>query len=124
MFASVAGEVAVMAVDHRQAGAHVAREIEGGDTGTKREGCEGVPKIVDPPEGLDADGELSWSPLAGAKVVQVEVAAALTRKDSRDSPSARSRSRASIALVWSGTARRLASVFGSLSSRLVNERRT
>ena len=37
-----------VAVDHGQAGAHVAGEIEGGDAGTEREGGEGVPKIVDP----------------------------------------------------------------------------
>src|SRR5215204_266062 len=36
MFASVAGEVAVVAVDHGQAGAHVAGEVEGGDAGTER----------------------------------------------------------------------------------------
>jgi hypothetical protein len=35
---SVAGEVAVVAVDHGQAGAHVAGEVEGGDAGTEREG--------------------------------------------------------------------------------------
>ena len=35
VFAAVAGEVSVVAVDHVQAGAHVAGEIEGGDAGTK-----------------------------------------------------------------------------------------
>ena len=50
MVASVAGEVAVVAVDHRQAGAHVAGEIEGRDAGTEREGREGVAQIVDAPE--------------------------------------------------------------------------
>jgi len=34
VFAAVAGEVSVVAVDHVQAGAHVAGEIEGGDAGT------------------------------------------------------------------------------------------
>jgi hypothetical protein len=48
MFASVAWEVAVVAVDHGQAGAHVAGQIEGGDACTEREGREGVPEIVDP----------------------------------------------------------------------------
>jgi hypothetical protein len=37
MLASVAGEVAVVAVDHGQAAAHVAREVEGGDAGTEGE---------------------------------------------------------------------------------------
>src|SRR5512133_2571206 len=45
MFASVAGEVAVVAIDHGQAGAHVAGEVEGRDAGTACEGGEGVPKI-------------------------------------------------------------------------------
>jgi len=49
VFASVAGEVPVVAVDHGQTGAHVAREVEGGDAGTESEGCEGVSEIVDPP---------------------------------------------------------------------------
>ena len=34
MFAPVAREVAIVTVDHRQAGAHVAGEIEGGDAGS------------------------------------------------------------------------------------------
>jgi hypothetical protein len=46
------GEVAVMPVDHGQAGAHVAGEVEGGDAGTEREGGEGVAEIVDPSRGL------------------------------------------------------------------------
>jgi hypothetical protein len=46
--AAVAGEVAVVAVDHRQAGAHVAGEVEGGDAGTKGEGGEGVAQIDRP----------------------------------------------------------------------------
>jgi hypothetical protein len=41
MFAPVAGEVAVVAVDHGQAGAHVAGELEGGVASTEREGGEG-----------------------------------------------------------------------------------
>ena len=53
VLASVAGEVAVVAVDHGQAGAHVAGEVEGGDAGTEREGREGVPQIVDPAQRLD-----------------------------------------------------------------------
>ena len=42
VLAAVSGEMAVMAVDHRQAGAHVARKLERGDAGTKGEGREGV----------------------------------------------------------------------------------
>jgi hypothetical protein len=39
-------------VDHGQAGAHVAGEVEGGDAGMEREGGEGVAEIVDPSRGL------------------------------------------------------------------------
>ena len=51
--AAVFGEVAVVAVDHCQAGAHVAGEVEGGDAGTKRECRQGVAEIVDPPDRVD-----------------------------------------------------------------------
>jgi hypothetical protein len=71
VLASVAREVAELPVDHGQAGAHVAGEVEGGDAGTEREGGEGVPKIVDPAQRLDAGGELCGLPLAVAEVVQV-----------------------------------------------------
>src|SRR6266545_2335693 len=77
MFASVACEVAVVAVDHGQACAHVAGQIEGGDACTEREGREGVSKIVDPAHRLDPGGTLCGLPLAVAEVVQVEVAAPL-----------------------------------------------
>jgi hypothetical protein len=56
VLAPVAGEVAVVAVDHGQAGAHVAGEVEGGDAGTEREGGEGVSEIVDPARRLDPGG--------------------------------------------------------------------
>jgi hypothetical protein len=52
VLAAVAGEVAVVAVDH-QARAHVAGEVEGGDAGTEREGGDGVSEIVDPARWLD-----------------------------------------------------------------------
>ncbi len=83
VLASVAGEVAVMAVDHGQAGAHVAGEVEGGDAGTEREGREGVPEIVDPAQRLDPGGTLGRLPLAVAEVVEVEVAAPLGREEQR-----------------------------------------
>ncbi len=74
--ASVTGQVTVMAVDHRQACAHVTGQIEGGDAGTEREGRKGVAEIVNAPEGCDPDLELGRFPFAVAEVVQVEVAAA------------------------------------------------
>jgi len=75
VLAAVAGEVAVVAVDHGQACAHLAGEVEGGDAGTEREGGEGVAQIVDAPERFDSGGSLGGFPVAVAKVVQVEVAA-------------------------------------------------
>lgn len=83
MLAPVACEVPVVAVDHGQAGAHVAGEVEGGDAGTKREGSERVPEILDPPQRVDADGTLSRPPLVRAEMVHVEVATALTWKHQR-----------------------------------------
>src|SRR6266545_564751 len=77
MLASVAGEVAVVTVNHRQARAHVAREVERGDAGTEGEGGKGVSEIVDPAQWLDPGRELRRLPLSVAEVVQVEVAAPL-----------------------------------------------
>src|SRR5262245_27227775 len=83
MLASVAGEVAVVAVDHRQAGAHVTREVEGRESGTERESCEGVPEIVDPPQRPNTCSLLGRAPLERAEVVDVEVAASLAGKQQR-----------------------------------------
>jgi hypothetical protein len=79
----VAGEVTVVAVDHGQACSHVAGEIEGGDAGTKREGRERVPQIVDPAQRRDPGGLVRRLPVAVAEVVQVKVAAAHGRKHER-----------------------------------------
>jgi hypothetical protein len=78
--------VAVVAIDHGQAGAHVAREVEGRDAGTKREGGEGVSEIVDPARWLESGCELRRLPLAVAEVVQVEVAAPLGGEHERVLP--------------------------------------
>ena len=76
MIAAVAGEMAVVAVDQRQAGAHVAGEVEGGDAGTKREGRKCMAKIVDAAERRYPGGPLGGFPVAVADVVQIEVSAA------------------------------------------------
>src|SRR5947209_9438193 len=73
---AVFGEVPVVAVDHRQAGAHVAGEVEGGDAGAEREGGEGVPEIVDAADWVDPERALGGLPVAVTEVVQVEVPAA------------------------------------------------
>jgi hypothetical protein len=74
--ASIAREVPVVAVDHCQAGAHVAGEVEGRDAGTQREGRERVPEIVDAADRCDPGCELGGLPLAGAEVVEIEVGTA------------------------------------------------
>jgi hypothetical protein len=68
VLAPVASEVAVVAVDHRQTGSHVAREVEGGDAGTEEEGRERVPKIVDPAKRRDPGRLLCRPPFAGPEV--------------------------------------------------------
>jgi hypothetical protein len=78
---AVAGEVAVVAVDHRQARAHIAGELEGRDAGTECKGRERMPKIVDAPERVDPDRKLGGLPVAVAEVVQVEVAAIERREE-------------------------------------------
>lgn len=118
VLAAVAREVAG---HYGQAGAYVAGEVEGGDSGTKSEGRKRVPEIVDPAARRDSHGELRRPPLEGPEVVDVEVAAAVARKEQRRVVVRRY---AFESVERPGTARRLASVFGRLSSRRVKERRT
>jgi hypothetical protein len=79
VFASVAGEVAVVAVDHRQAGAHAAGEVEGGDAGTEGDGGEGVSEIVDPAQRLCPCRVLCRLPVVVAELCRSEVAAPARR---------------------------------------------
>jgi hypothetical protein len=81
VLASVAGEMAVVAVDHQQARAHVAGELERRDSGSKRKGGEGVAQVVDPPHGLDAGLELRGLPVTVTEVAKVEIAASRRGKD-------------------------------------------
>ena len=71
MLAPVVGEVPVVAVDHQQTRAHVAGEFERRDSGSKREGGEGVAEVVDPSYGLDAGFELRGLPVTVPKVAKV-----------------------------------------------------
>ena len=124
VLASVACEVAVVAVDHGQAGAHVAGEVEGGDAGTEREGREGVSEIVDPPERFDPRCELCGFPLAVAEVVQVEVAAALGREEQRGSAARLAAGRARRARSPAAVPRAARLSLRALEPPFVNERRT
>jgi hypothetical protein len=80
VLAAVFGEVAVVAVDHGEAGAHVSGEVEGGDACAEGEGREGMSEIVDPSYRVDAERALGWFPVAVAEVVQVEVSASRGRE--------------------------------------------
>ena len=66
MVAAVAGEMAIVAVDHRQAGAQLAGEVEGGDPCTKSEGREGVAQIVNAPQRRDPGSPLGRLPVSVA----------------------------------------------------------
>jgi hypothetical protein len=70
--ATVTRQVAVVAVDHGQADADVAGEVEGGDAGTECEGGKGMPEIVDP---VRAMSHAPWlaSRIRCARAVSVRV---------------------------------------------------
>ncbi len=123
MLASVAGEMAVVAVDHRDARAHEAGEVEDGDARPEREGGVGVAQVVETPQRLDAGGRLCGPPFAGAEVVEVEVAAP-RRREQQGLSMRGSRSSASSAIACSGTARVLRRVFVCLSCPCAYGRRT
>jgi hypothetical protein len=112
VLASVAGKVAVVAIDHGQACSYVAGEVEGGDAGAERERRERVPQVVDPAQRLDPGGALSRLPVAVAEVVEIEVAATDGREHERAMRIGRDASRAASAAVCNGTARTLAFVLG------------
>ena len=83
VLAAVAGQVAVVLVDHREAGAREPGQIEDRDAGAKRKGRVGVAEIVGPTDRLDAGGDLCGPPVTGPKVVQVDVAAPCCGKERR-----------------------------------------
>jgi len=80
VLAPVACEVPVVAIDHRQAGAHVAGRDRRSRAGAECEGGERVAEIVDPAPRRDPDGGLCGHPSASAKVVQIEGAAPQRRE--------------------------------------------
>ena len=81
MITAVVREVAVVAVDHRRAGTHLAREVEGRESGTKCEGRERVPEIVDPPQRPNPCSLLRRSPLERTEVVDVEITSSPAREE-------------------------------------------
>ncbi len=76
MLVAVAGQVTVVAVNHRQAGTHEAREVEGGDAGPQREGRERMAQVVRSPQRLDPRCPLRGLSVLSAEVVQVQISAA------------------------------------------------
>ena len=83
MLVAVDCEVAVVEVDHRDAGAHEPREGEHRDAGAEREGRVGVAQLVEVAQRLDPDRSLDRLPLAAVEVAEVEVAAACVREEQR-----------------------------------------
>src|SRR6266550_4453187 len=74
VFAAVAGEVAVVTVDHRDARTDEARDREHRNAGAEPEGRVGVAEVVETADRLDASGDLSWSPVAAAEDAEVDPA--------------------------------------------------
>src|SRR5947208_16949879 len=83
MHMAVAGEVAVVAVDHRNARADEARDGEHRNAGAEREGGVCVAHVVEAANGLDAGGDLDRSPVAAAEDAEVDPAAPRVREEDR-----------------------------------------
>jgi hypothetical protein len=75
MLAAVAGQVAVVAIDHRDARADEARDREHRNTGAERKGRVSVAQVVKAANRLDVRGYLRWSPVAAAEDAEVDPAA-------------------------------------------------
>jgi hypothetical protein len=71
VFTAVAGEVAVVAIDHRDAGTHKPGDGEHGDAGSQREARVGVARVIEVAKRLVAGRDLGeaphpeWEPSAG-----------------------------------------------------------
>jgi hypothetical protein len=84
VFAAVAGEVAVMAIDHRDARAHEARDREHRDAGAQCERGVGVAEVVEMAKWFDAGRDLGCLPVTAAEaaeVDEVDVPTARVRKE-------------------------------------------
>src|SRR6266702_6536463 len=83
MHMAVTGEVAVMAVDHRDARADETRDRKHRNAGSEREGGVGVAQVIEAANGFDAGGDLGGSPVAAAEDAEVDPAAARVRDEDR-----------------------------------------
>src|SRR5207253_4469342 len=83
MHMAVPGEMAVVAIDHRDARADEAGDREHGNAGAEGEGGVGVAQVVEPTNRLDARIDLSGSPVAAAEDAEVDPAATRVREQDR-----------------------------------------
>jgi hypothetical protein len=77
------GEVSIVAVDHRDARAHEARDGEHGYSGPEREGGVGVAQVVEAAERLDTGLDLCPPPVLASEDPEGVPAAARVRKQDR-----------------------------------------
>src|SRR5437868_10545197 len=83
MHMAVTGEVAVVAVDHRDARADEARDGEHRNAGAEREGRIRVAHVVEAANGLATGRDLGGSPVAAAEDAEVDPTAARVREEDR-----------------------------------------
>jgi len=83
VFAAVEGEVAVVAVDHRDARAHEPGDGEDGYACAEREGGVGVAQVIEAADRLDPGLDLRRPPVLASEDPEVDPAAAHVRKQDR-----------------------------------------
>src|SRR6266511_1934078 len=83
MLAAVAGEMAVVVIDHRNARAHEPRDSKHGDAGAQREGCVGMAHVVEMAKRLEPGHYLRWFPVPAAEAAKVDATAARVREQDR-----------------------------------------
>src|SRR5882672_41500 len=83
MLTAVTGEVAVVAVHHRDARADEARDRKHRNAGTESEGGVRVAQVVKTTDRLNAGRELGRPPVAAAEDAEVDPAAARVREEDR-----------------------------------------
>ncbi|HEY3576719.1 MAG TPA: hypothetical protein VGK68_01840 [Gaiellaceae bacterium] len=110
MVAAVVGEMAVVAIDHRDARPHEAGDREHWNAGAQRESGVRVPQVIEAADRVDSSLDLRRPPVLASEDAKVDPSAAHVRKQDRLSD-AGSRSSASNAFACSGTARVLSRVF-------------
>jgi len=79
MHMAVTGEVAVVAVDHRDARADETRDRKHRNAGSERERGVGVAQVIEPADRFDAGGDLGGPPVTAAEDAEVDPAAARVR---------------------------------------------